>query len=441
MRKLETTFFALFLGTFLFTQNPLVESITIEDGLSQGMIFDIIQDKEGFIWIATKDGLNRYDGKRFKYFNNDPFDPYSISGNTIQTLAEDADGRLWIGTENNGLNVFDKTSELFFNLKSGNSENSGFSHLNVKDVLITPDEKICAATEYGLNILTRRKKFPTVLTEAFNLKEYVEIENHVYENPEIENLHNYASILFYSSQNEMWVNGFGIILKWDFEAQKFEKLPEDERFINSWITNFGEDPKNRIWISQPDAYYRWGGAGTWEKLQTTVPFDASPGQFTIDTEGNLYGLAEQQILYKPKESDSIRILLDFEDGANIKRTVILKDRSDNLWMGTGGYGIRKYNTAKERFRHFQKGMSIGRVFQDTSNRIWLMFLDKGWFHVKYLDGKTGEMYPTPFSSKGVMDVIQLKDGSFWGLYNYKKERGSSLLVEMGEEEAKGKYFF
>ncbi len=64
------------------------ESITTADGLSQGMVFDMLQDKEGFIWIATKDALNRYDGYDFKVFTNDPFNNFSLSYNTVVRLFE-----------------------------------------------------------------------------------------------------------------------------------------------------------------------------------------------------------------------------------------------------------------------------------------------------------------------------------------------------------------
>jgi len=69
------------------------ELISTAQGLSQGLINDMLQDKEGFIWIATKGGLNRYDGYTFKTFTTDPEDSNSICSNTVSNLLEDNKGK------------------------------------------------------------------------------------------------------------------------------------------------------------------------------------------------------------------------------------------------------------------------------------------------------------------------------------------------------------
>ena len=84
---------------------PAYETISTAQGLSQGMVFDMLQDTEGFMWVATKNGLNRYDGYSFKVFTNDPYNPHTLSGNTIIKLFEDSKGRIWAGTDNAGLNI------------------------------------------------------------------------------------------------------------------------------------------------------------------------------------------------------------------------------------------------------------------------------------------------------------------------------------------------
>ncbi|MEO7176211.1 MAG: two-component regulator propeller domain-containing protein, partial [Saprospiraceae bacterium] len=69
------------------------ETFATTQGLSQGMVNDMIQDKDGFIWIATKGGLNRYDGYNFKVFTTDLQDNNSISSNAVSNLLEDSNGR------------------------------------------------------------------------------------------------------------------------------------------------------------------------------------------------------------------------------------------------------------------------------------------------------------------------------------------------------------
>jgi ligand-binding sensor domain-containing protein len=93
--------------------NLYIESISTDRGLSQGTINDILQDREGFLWIATKDGLNRYDGYNFEIFTNDVNDPFSIVENTINLLFEDSEGRIWAASENGGINILDKKTNRF----------------------------------------------------------------------------------------------------------------------------------------------------------------------------------------------------------------------------------------------------------------------------------------------------------------------------------------
>ena len=84
--------------------------LTTNDGLSQGYVVAILQDRRGFMWFATRDSLNRYDGNAFVVFKNNPNDSMSLSSNFIQDLMEDDHGFLWIAT-NTGLNKFDPASE------------------------------------------------------------------------------------------------------------------------------------------------------------------------------------------------------------------------------------------------------------------------------------------------------------------------------------------
>jgi ligand-binding sensor domain-containing protein len=85
--------------------------LTINEGLSQNTVFATLQDHQGFIWIATEDGLNRYNGYDFNIYKHDTT-VTSLSGNQINALFETSDQQLWVGTSD-GLNIYDRRKDNF----------------------------------------------------------------------------------------------------------------------------------------------------------------------------------------------------------------------------------------------------------------------------------------------------------------------------------------
>lgn len=89
-----------------------LERIDSSSGLSHNSVYSLLQDRQGFMWIGTVDGLNRYDGHEFLVYRYDPSDPTSLSNNLVNVLFEDQGGSLWVGTED-GLNRFDRARDRF----------------------------------------------------------------------------------------------------------------------------------------------------------------------------------------------------------------------------------------------------------------------------------------------------------------------------------------
>ena len=101
--------------------------VTIEQGLSDQRVQAIVQDRAGFIWFGTNNGLNRYDGYSVVAFRNDPMDPYSLSNNVVTSLYEDGSGTLWVGTRS-GLNAFDPRTKRFTRYLHDPSDARSLSH-------------------------------------------------------------------------------------------------------------------------------------------------------------------------------------------------------------------------------------------------------------------------------------------------------------------------
>jgi ligand-binding sensor domain-containing protein len=91
---------------------PVFKRIPSNTGLSQNSILAIIQDRRGFLWVGTSEGVNRYDGYEFVSYRHDPEDFTSLSNDRVLTLFEDRAGSLWVGTLN-GANRFDERSGRF----------------------------------------------------------------------------------------------------------------------------------------------------------------------------------------------------------------------------------------------------------------------------------------------------------------------------------------
>ena len=123
MKKISLIIFVL-VSLKLSAQNQRFKKLSLNEGLSQSTVNCVIQDRLGFIWIGTQDGLNKYDGHKFKHYKNSVTDTNSIPDNFVQSLFEDSKGNIWIGTYGNGLAILNpKTNHIKrFNSKNSNLE-------------------------------------------------------------------------------------------------------------------------------------------------------------------------------------------------------------------------------------------------------------------------------------------------------------------------------
>ncbi|HWQ46646.1 MAG TPA: two-component regulator propeller domain-containing protein, partial [Longilinea sp.] len=143
----------------------LFQRLGIDVGLSNSTVNDILQDSEGFIWIATANGLDRYDGNEFLMFQNNPQDPTSLSNNSVRTIMEDSQGYIWVGTAN-GLNRLDKATGQFIRFMHDDADLASLSHNQVRCLLEDPDGNIWVGTwGGGLNRLDRETG---IFTHYFN---------------------------------------------------------------------------------------------------------------------------------------------------------------------------------------------------------------------------------------------------------------------------------
>jgi len=131
--------------------------IGLREGLSQSSIFSLCQDYLGFMWVGTRDGLNRYDARKFVTYRNTPSDTTSLADNYIMSLLEDRKNRLWVGTSS-GICLYDRYSDSFkrFPLVNNQSGNT-FSEPIVSAIVEDRSGRVWFATSQGLYCLEERK--------------------------------------------------------------------------------------------------------------------------------------------------------------------------------------------------------------------------------------------------------------------------------------------
>ena len=128
----------------------LFESVGSADDIPYGVVTRIVQAPSGLFWIGTQNGLLRFDGYRFRRFVHDPRDPSSLSGDFVQSLAVDARGRVWVGTEADGVSVFDPERERFVRHRHEPGRIDGIGPGPIHAIAVAPDGAVWIAADVGL---------------------------------------------------------------------------------------------------------------------------------------------------------------------------------------------------------------------------------------------------------------------------------------------------
>ncbi len=141
MKKRSIIHFIKILLALLIKTSPVFsDTLTLpselfgtKEGLSQGFVLSIIQDREGYMWFTSKDGLNRWDGYHMTVFRNVPGDEFSLQDNNVTSLVEDNLGRFWVGTATKGVFLFDKKSNRFYPFCNQNTKEASISKLQYRN--------------------------------------------------------------------------------------------------------------------------------------------------------------------------------------------------------------------------------------------------------------------------------------------------------------------
>jgi ligand-binding sensor domain-containing protein len=326
---------------FVIAQQPATPQfthLTVKDGLASPLVKRIYQDKAGFIWFCSTNGLQRFDGKDFRTFYSHARDTNSLPGDDITDIRQDKLGRYWIATSVKGLCIYDPRTETYRRLNEGNTPLFDEDGDHLRGIAFTNDGETALVTGYnGLYIFNVRtlkcRRFRTGNSSLNNnhLGEIFHLNDQLFVVAGLGfQLFDVQKMIFYDSSNAP-VLGKMIGFSKKAGGQAFYK----DRFGKYWFS---------LWL--PGLYCYDPSNESIREIKLSPPADRknifNPLVHTIigDEQGNLvmstYGIGVYVI--NPEDGSIVRHYLnDPSDASSLissYSSTVFTDRANNLWVGT-----------------------------------------------------------------------------------------------------------
>ncbi|WP_298537501.1 hybrid sensor histidine kinase/response regulator transcription factor [uncultured Algibacter sp.] len=359
--------------------NIYFDHITTDNGLSQSDVNSIYQDNQGFMWFATHEGLNKYDGYNFTVYNPGFNVSNSISSNLIYALTGSDDGNLWVGTTGNGLNYFNKSLEKFMLFEHNDKDPHSLKNNQISSLLKDKKDRLWVGSLDGIDLLDLKNGLKTIKFQHFKLN-----QNNIFQQRGNNAVHN----IFEDKQGNIWVGGNLGLYKLSIDQNGNYYFNHVSRLIklgNRSVRSINQDIFGRLIIGTNNGLFilKAGKGTNWVErigdgfINTIL---AEEGRIWAGTNNGLLYLEnhvananpvlKRTFVYDPMNPNSI--------SKNII-TSIYKDRTGIIWVGTNGGGVNKFDPARKDFKHVKKNLNpnslsydkIRSMFEDSNGTLWI----------------------------------------------------------------------
>ena len=351
------------------SKNLIFNNINIEQGISQSTIEDIFQDSEGYIWLGTNDGLNRYNGYEFKIYNYEEYQN-SISHNGITDITEDKYGNIWVNTVS-GVNKINKKTEKISNYTEINGK---IKEDSTTEIIVTKDNNILVGTYEGLNIYNAKEdRFDIILEQKDGI----------------------LSSCIYSIDED--INGN----IWIGTELGLNKLSKDFKVLETYTSEseiyniFCDDENGFVWAGSDSSGLLKIDTKTKEVTQyindiedeNSIPAN-QVGVIIRDSKGNLWVGTTNGLARYNEKNDSFDVYKNkvYDKNSLVYNDVrsIIEDREGVLWVGTYS-GISIFDT-ESSIKYYNAGLDDGYllsenmvhgIYEDDEGYLWIGSRTKG----------------------------------------------------------------
>lgn len=394
------------IGLHAYTPDPITFThIGLKEGLSQSTIFAIDQDRRGNLWVATYDGVNRYDGYTFTTYRHNPADTLTIASNIARMVKVDSRGRIWVGTRE-GLSGYDETKDVFRNFNYGDR----IPPTQIDDIEeIAPNRLLVSSSKGVLLFDTDRLCFIDSLSTAMQqlpVNDFQRVGNLLYIGTK-QGLYQYSlttrqldtvhpaledksiAAILQQSPTRLWVategNGLYLLNPKSREIKNYSATPGSlTGLLSDYVRYLSLDPQGRLWVGTYDGlniYHE--GSDSFDRYTANPSVEGSLSQNSVrqiycDRQGGMwlgtyYGGLNY---YHPLKNrfTSIRHI-PYQNSLNDNVvSCIAEDSQQNLWIGTNGGGLNVYHPQTRTFTYHR--LPETAQLRIRTNNIKALYIDE-----------------------------------------------------------------
>ena len=446
------------------------QHFTSSKGLSQRSVMAILQDKKGYVWFGTRDGLNKFDGNKFVVYRHNSQDKNSLSNNYIQAIFQDSKGSLWIGTQD-GLNQYNPDQNNFIQYKYSDSNNSIQANI-IWDIIQLDGTTIWVATSNGISQVNIKTKKITKLKITSNNSDILKNNTRYflktkdgnlwicntqdivvyhpkkgfvkkYKFPVNRNLAKYSQdrpTLFQDVKNTIWLGYEKGLAQFDPKLGSFVDYKfQGKKAIGSAIRSICEDLSGNLWIGSYSGIYIFNAEHTVLKnivhdaKNNTSLCQNSIYKILCDSRGDMWiGTWADGVDYFNKDNDVFKEISFGDSNTQLNYKIVsgmTEDKNGNLWIGTEGGGLNFYNRKTKKFTYYKNepnnknsisANNIKSVINDREGNIWVGIHDGGvnYFNPNHFPYQFNKIdFPkasdTSLQSYKVLTLFNDVNGNIW----------------------------
>jgi len=399
------------------TRPMYFEHLTMRDGLSMSTINSILQDSQGYVWLATEAGLNRYDGYTVRQFRRDRGNPHGLASDYVWSMAEDAHGDLWLATDGGGVVRWERNTETFQQFRHDPQQPQSLASDTVRALLIDSKGRIWAGTkDRGIDIFDPRTGIA---------RHYRHRDSDAYSLPS-----DAIGALYTDHDGQVWVGSDGGLSRYDAMADGFVTYGDAmsaAKIRDPRVRAIREDHNGALWIGTVnDGLARLDQNGS---RFTVFRHDAGDARSLShdhvwavleDSANRLWvATADGLDLFDQKSESFVRYGHDADNPQSLRDGDVMslyQDRGGVLWVGTRGGGASHWNPRSWLLGHYFseafRGAQIASFADDGAGTVWVGTMGGGLIEI---DGRKGS--ERRYSADKSSDGPQLSDGRVMALLN------------------------